>query len=449
MPPNNALVLVIDRLHAGFVGAYGNTWIATPELNRLAADGFLFDRAMIDSPSLESVYRSYWQGIHALAEDAANPSAFGLQPSALLPRHLTAAGYTTVLLTDDPAVARHPLAAGFSECELIEMPFEAPPLADCAGQCHPGVPLASAVGQCSPAETIDETQLARFFAVAAERLAALPSPFVLWLHVGSLGRTWDAPMEFRNQYSDEDDPPLPETAAVPNLFLPSEADPDLLLGYTHSYAGQVSLLDACVGSLLESLAASPAAESTLVSLLGARGFPLGEHGRVGPCDDALYGELTQIPWLLRMPDGAAACERTQALVQPADLYSTIAEWCGLPTLSDPPITAGRSLLPLVRMTTDMVRDRAIAAASDQRAIATAYWYMRCSSGTKTEETSGAEPKCELFVKPDDRFEVNEVADRCVEEVAQLRTALEDFELTCQSGAESLPPLPASLIREWA
>src|SRR5271154_851377 len=115
MPAKNAVVLVIDRLHSGFVGAYGNSWIATPELNRLAADGFLFDRAMIDSPSLDSLYHSYWQGIHALAQDVANPSAVGLQPSAPLPRQLTAAGYTTVLLTDDPAVARHPLAAGFSE----------------------------------------------------------------------------------------------------------------------------------------------------------------------------------------------------------------------------------------------------------------------------------------------------------------------------------------------
>ncbi len=194
----------------------------------------------------------------------------------------------------------------------------------------------------------------------------MTSPFVLWLHVGSLGRTWDAPLDFRNQYADEDDPPLPETAAMPNLFLPPDADPDLLLGYTHSYAGQVSLLDTCVGSLLDSLAASPAAENTLVALLSARGFPLGEHGRVGPCDDALYGELTQIPWLLRFPDGAAACERTQALVQPADLYATLSQWCGLPTAA-PSIAAGRSLLPLARIEIDRLRDRGAPSLADQRA----------------------------------------------------------------------------------
>src|SRR5258708_6495236 len=30
MPSKNILCIVIDRLHVGFVGAYGNTWISTP-----------------------------------------------------------------------------------------------------------------------------------------------------------------------------------------------------------------------------------------------------------------------------------------------------------------------------------------------------------------------------------------------------------------------------------
>ncbi len=150
-------------------------------------------------------------------------------------------------------------------------------------------------------------------------MAELKPPFMFWLHVGSLGRVWDAPLEFRNQYSDEDDPPLPESPLVPNEILAADFDPDLLLGFTHSYAGQVTLLDLCLGSLLESLAATSLGRNMLTTVLSARGFPLGEHGRVGACDDALYGELTQIPWLLRFPDGSGAAERTQALVQPADL----------------------------------------------------------------------------------------------------------------------------------
>jgi hypothetical protein len=422
--PNNALIIVVDRLHAGFIGAYGNSWIATPELNRLAADGFLCERAMIDSPRLELLYQSYWQGVHALAHDPVERSAFSLEPSGLA-ADLNAAGYNSVLLSDDPTLDEHPLAAGFGEFELLEMPAAGP--------------------DDLTADTIDDTQLARFFAVAAERFAELESPFVCWLHVGSLGRTWDAPREFRDQYADEDDPPLPDAADVPNMFLPLDADPDLLLGFTHSYAGQVSLLDACVGSLLDSFVGHPAAANTLVALIGARGFPLGEHGRVGPCDNALYGELTHVPFLLKLPDGVGASDRTQALVQPADFYATLAEWCGLPAPPQHSIASGRSLLPLIRLEADKLRDRAVAAAGDERALTTEHWSMRCSPA----DEASSEPRCELFAKPDDRFEVNEVADRCTDEVAQLQQALADFEQACRDGADSVAPLPESLVREWA
>ena len=74
-PPKNVVVLIVDRLHAGFVGAYGNTWIQTPNLDRLAGDSFLFDRAMIDSPRLESLYRSDWEGRHALGQRLARGKA--------------------------------------------------------------------------------------------------------------------------------------------------------------------------------------------------------------------------------------------------------------------------------------------------------------------------------------------------------------------------------------
>ncbi|HEV3417109.1 MAG TPA: sulfatase-like hydrolase/transferase [Pirellulales bacterium] len=460
----NIICLVVDRLHAGFIGAYGNTWISTPEMDRLAAESFLFDRAVIDSPRLADAYRAYWLGLHALAE----PVAFAKRQNGLerirephaergtvpffsadlpsvgarekgdsprrfsdrlldLPQRLNAAGYFTALLSDDPLVSRHPLAASFSQRD--ELDFS-------AGE--------------DVAESIDQTQLAGFFASAAERLAAMREPFCLWLHTGSLGRVWDAPLEFRNQYADEDDPAPPATAKVPCRLLPAEADPDELLGIIHCYAGQISLFDLCFGSLLEALAENPFAENTLLAVLSARGFPLGEHGRVGPVDEALYGEVTQIPWFIRFPDGTAQSERTQALVQPADLYATLAEWCGLPRNDRDGFAAGRSLLPLAAGASESVRDRAcVVALPNERAIVTPAWHMRIVGG-QGPEARGQERATgdkeqdqtkvsELFVKPDDRFEVNEVADRCPDCVAELRTAFIQFEQSCQSVESADPP----------
>src|SRR5579864_8245994 len=104
----NIIVLVIDRLHAGFLGCYGNTWVATPHFNRLAAEGFVFDQAYVDNPGLPQLCRSWWTGRHSLV-----PSV--MQGEESLAHRFSQAGWTTSCLTDEPALAEHPLIGGFDE----------------------------------------------------------------------------------------------------------------------------------------------------------------------------------------------------------------------------------------------------------------------------------------------------------------------------------------------
>src|SRR5687767_11396436 len=106
--PRSAIVLVADRLGAGYLGPYGNTWLPTPTFNALAAESLLVEFALADSPDLAAVYRSYWSGRHALdARDAADEgSSLGEQ--------LSAAGIAATLLTDELRLITHPLASGFA-----------------------------------------------------------------------------------------------------------------------------------------------------------------------------------------------------------------------------------------------------------------------------------------------------------------------------------------------
>jgi arylsulfatase A-like enzyme len=427
--PKNVVCLVVDGLHSGLLGAYGNTWIATPNVDRLAAESFLLDRTYIDSPRLEELYRSYWTGWHALAGSTVAGSPTG----RTLPHQLAVAGYTTALISDEPEIDRLAATEAFQLFDRLE-PAES----------------------VEPRKSIDDTQLARYFAVAIERLGEIRPPFFLWLHTASLVTTWDAPPEFREQYRDADDPPLSDSATVPCCMLSRDFDPDELLGIVHSYAGQVSLLDVCLGPLMEAISASSFAKETLFVLISARGYPLGEHARIGPIDNALYGELTQIPWLLQFPDGIGQCDRTQALVQPADLFATITDWCELPVEQRQHAAAGRSLLRLVSGEARALHDRAVAVSSAGKwAIATPAWYMRRDKGrgARGEKSEEPPPGCEnagetyeLFVKPDDRFEVNEVGDRCHECVEQLQEAFTQFQQACQlPDIAELPPLPQVLI----
>jgi hypothetical protein len=430
----NAICLVVDRLHAGYVGALGNTWVDTPALDRLATESLVCDQMLVDSPQLELLYRSYWQGWHALCPPPPRerPTLAGL---------LRDAEVTSALLTDDPAVREHPLAADFDDLIPLDPPWQE---------------RAAGPGR------IEDTHLARCFIQVIDWLQAARRPFLLWCHLGSLGATWDAPPEFRRRYWEEGDPPPPATSEVPDRPLPPDADPDELLGVSQAYAGQVSLLDACLGGLEEFLRQSKLARDTALVLCSARGFPLGDHGRIGPGDEALYGELVHVPLWLRLPGGpgkkgekgekgegekgdspifAASCHknwdsplaaaRSQALVEPADVWATLLDCWGI---AGPASPTAASLLPLARGESVPPRDRlCIAGRNGQRAIRTPAWYLRRAAVT------------ELFAKPDDFWEVNNVAVRCPEVVECLEDALAQFAAALPGRAAELPALSDVLL----
>jgi arylsulfatase A-like enzyme len=417
VPRPNIICLAIDRLHAGYLGAYGNTWISTPVLDRLASESLLLDRMMIDSPQLELSYRSLWSGLHAMV----SPSH--VAHAERLPKLFEANGWQTILVSDDSAVGDHPIAQEFGERVILANRTQ------------------SQAREQTVASDVAETDAALFITSVLESIERPPAnPFFLWAHTGSLGRFWDAPLEFRSQYHDEDDPPAGDWATVPNYSLGGNVDPDELLGVRHAYAGQVSLIDSLVGSLIEAIDQSPALAETALLLFSPRGFPLGEHGRVGPCDEALFAELVHVPCFLRLPQSVAASQRSQALIQPADLFSTLVEVAGSPTSSATTHAArfGQSLMPLVRGEPASTFDRACAiSANNERRLETPAWAMRVPAiADRASESQSAGTETfppQLFVKPDDWCEMNDVSDRCPEIVEVMQAMLAEFGRSSESG----------------
>lgn len=421
----NAIVLIIDGLQAGFVGCYGNTWVDTPALNRLAAEGCCFDFAMADSVRIEALNRSYWTGSHLLAHDVFRPA----QGAGLLGGGLQ--GVRRTLVSDAPEVFPP---------ELVE-PFDA----------HIVVPLPATA---APAASIDATHTAEFFTAAIEQVnqyehdarasGSTGDSQLLWLHTRGLNGPWDAPLELREQLRDEEDPPPRDTADVPSWILPEDHDPDDLLQIVQAYAAQVMLIDHGIGWLLEALDRRPAAD-TLLIVAGARGFALGEHGWVGRADVALpggltrlHGELLHVPLLVRVPDQRAASVRNSSLVQPADIYATLSDWFGsaseVPALDHP--ASGVSLLPLAH--DDRLAARQLTVAAD---LETNEFAARTNIWQLLQSVAGER----LYVKPDDRWEVNDVADRAVEITTDLAEALAEFREAGNDPKAKLAPLAEDLI----
>src|SRR5579863_1836178 len=217
----NIIVLVVDRLHAGFLGCYGNAWIATPHFNRLAGQSFVFDHAFVDHHDLAELCRSWWTGTHHLEREG-SPEAQTPNDLPMLIERFGASGFATTCLTDEPLVAGHPLAGSFDEIVRV----------GAAGGDELGAETA---------DSVEQTELAQFFAAAMQALERPSEPFFLWLHSRGMGAAWDAPYEFRQQYADEEEAEPPRIVEPPCRYLSEADDPDEIWGISQAYAGQVSL----------------------------------------------------------------------------------------------------------------------------------------------------------------------------------------------------------------
>ena len=195
------------------------------------------------------------------------------------------------------------------------------------------------------------------------------------------------------------------------------------------------LLDMCLGALLETVDALPFCEQTLLNVTSPRGYPLGEHGRIGPCDLALYGESIHVPWFLRLPLSACAGVRCLDFVQPPDLCATVLDWLDLSPHREQ--RWGQSVLPLVQCAPQPWRDRAYSVAGGFSAFRSRAWLLhRHPDGRR-----------ELYAKPDDRLEANEVSTRCPEAVAALETAATEFAAASRSAQPSQPSQLSPLLSE--
>ncbi|TWT84290.1 Choline-sulfatase [Planctomycetes bacterium CA13] len=110
----------------------------------------------------------------------------------------------------------------------------------------------------------------------------------------------------------------------------------------HGYYASVSFIDALIGQLLDELERLDLADNTIVVLWGDHGWKLGEHNSW--CKQSNYEIDARVPLIIRAPDASATIRKTNALVELVDVYPTLCELAGLP-VSDH--LEGRSIVPLL------------------------------------------------------------------------------------------------------
>jgi arylsulfatase A-like enzyme len=391
-----AVVLTLRGLHLGYIGCYGNAWVDTPALDQLAAEGVVFDQHFADCPDGTAAVRAWRSGQYHLSGASASPGAEDLL--AVLHR-----GEVFSWLIHDACL---PLPADFSG----------------------GWDRIDDVATSGDAESLLEA-----VQVALDRLAG-QRQWLLWLDVGTLLPPWTVPSENLEPYfqphvaeEDEDASPGEAEAFEPLLdpaFGPLETPQDAtFLRLQSTYAGAVSYADSIVGALLEELQVRELYEEVALLITADHGQALGEHGVVGPCRPWLHDELIHIPLLIRLPGGAQGGRRVFGLTQAVDLYSTLLDTFGMAI----PPNHGYSLLPMALGDVEAVRSHLCCGwrlgEREEWALRTPEWSFLLPVAAPPDDPSRTP---QLYVKPDDRWEVNNVLQHHLELAERFEQTLRAF-----------------------
>lgn len=400
----NVLMIAVDDLRPQ-LGCYGDRVVKSPNIDRLAARGLVFDRAYCQvalcSPSriaLLSGLRPDTTGIFEIG-----PTLRSRAPDVVtLPQLFKQNGYFARSLgkvyhvgIDDPeswsVPSWHSKKPRYGPEGQAKVSKAAAAL-KASGKTPPerGPELPFYAGPAFEAPEVDDDELldgdtAREAVAALAELARKPeTPFFLAVGFANPHVPWVAPKKYWDLY-DPNKLTLPEfrdkPQDAPAFAAASGADfywygnvpkdrvitPEFGRQCLHGYLAAISYVDALVGRLLAALEENKLAENTIVIFWGDHGYYMGEHGWWGGKHNNYEG-ATRAPLLISVPGQKSAGKHTTALVEFMDIYPTLAELCGLKCSEQ---VAGVSFAPLVDDPTRPWKTMAISQYRKSKYLGTA------------------------------------------------------------------------------
>ncbi len=386
----NAIVLMFDTLQFNYLGCYGNDWIKTPNMDRLAREGVLFENSYTEGVPTIPCRRAMHTGRYTLpyagwtpmtAEDTSIADLCWGRPidTALifdcpmyrLPKFGYTRGFDKVWFThghegDADYYAKDPIFH-----LNMEDYFDEKTSAAYLERHNPAVANAT-FGEMKKylaqrqfgGEKEENRYVAKTIDKAIEYLEQVDrqKQFYLWIDSFDPHEPWDPPSVWDPEKKCMYDPDyegkdefLPFPDVVEGLYTEPQLHHIRML-----YAEMVTLCDKYLGKLLDALKRMGFEENTLFMMVSDHGQPLGNgehgHGLLRKMRPWPYEELVHTPLLLRAP-GIKAGQRIKGFVQSCDVAPTVCDWLGIGVHPD---MQGHSLLKLASGEVEKVRDFAIA-----------------------------------------------------------------------------------------
>lgn len=412
------VALVVEGLGASLVGAYGSNIARTPWIDRLAAQGIVLDQCYVDSLELQSQLRSLWTGRHA--QQTPLPNTAALWPL------LTEQGIPSVVMTDCEATSEFAEQLGCKEVILVRPQLNDLPVDDAAACC-----------------------LMNLFSAAAGEIES-GREGVVWIHSKGLKLPWDAPIELRNERADPDDLEPPAEVWVPSCKLDEDYDPDLVIGWGQVAAAQAAVIDDGIAMLSAAIESREDAANWSWLMMSLGGVPLGNHGYLGWGHSLLFSETLGTVAIVVPSESPPVGQRRAELYQLPDIFCSLLHMLGVHD-PQPEDRWGRTFLELGfgESPRNWPREFVLAGLTTSQSQ-----WLRCPAWSATFPIEKAEQyapsDAALFVKPDDRWEVSDIADRRPDILDLLEQCAADFAQRLQQNErglwEELPDELGNLLR---
>ena len=399
----NVVLVSLDTLRADALGAYGNAGEFTPNLDALAASGFLFERAYTHAPMTAPAHMSLLTSTlpyeHKVCNTATEGCTFPLGNHLVtLAELLQARGFETTAFTGGGSVdGRYGFARGFrayhdSSADFVAFPgpvlhwlrrapiqrpfflflhtykthspyFPEPRIRERFCSDHQGQVVVSPHVLHDTLlrlleEAPDEQAAKEVFWLLADRVEGLPTREhralrALVARGHSPERALEAAALLREAGMEGRLPRYGDRLYWSALSHPSQTLTSVR-AYRCLYQAEARELDAVVGLLLDTLAETRRINNTLLVVLSDHGEEFLDHGGMGH-GMTLYEEALRVPLIVKHPCAAEPLRIPQE-VGLIDVAPTILELLGLPL---PKGFRGRSLVPLLHG--EALEERAVYA----------------------------------------------------------------------------------------
>ncbi len=376
-----AIFILSDSFRRDHIGAYGNAWIHTPNLDRLAGMSHVFDRMYAGSFPTGPNRRDIHVGMGQAPGTPFN-SWKNIEPEEVtLAQRLGEGGVHTQMITDvaNCTTGGRNMHKGF-DAWVVNRGQEGDPYFsdDSASFEYPLPPELIRYNEAGLRRVLmnrarrwfEEDYFApRTFKMACEWLERnwRREDFLLWLEVFDPHEPWDTPPWYIDRYDPGYEGRVFEFP--PYGYYRKMGITDREIRHTQArYAGEVSMVDHAVGRLLAALDRLGLLEETAIVFTSDHGIYAGHEGDAGcvgkpwlVCDEKAWlvsGDFglhnptflplrtgtMRIPLFVRLP-GQTDQVRHEGIVQPWDLHPTVLELFGLESPED---LQGESLMPAVQ-----------------------------------------------------------------------------------------------------